>query len=552
MADFKSDFQRFIGLCNEEYLVTYANKGIYNRAVKEIEKGVTVSYEFLPDHVRCALSDGSVCLLYADIGQFSCSCPSDKICKHVVIAIVYYAKNHRQAEGTGAEAEAAKPDFGWLLQLGPSELLGTFTAAQVEEVLFRLEYDEELEVAETSFLTVTLPLAQVAVSFDQEPDLARSKCSCKAKGHCLHKLECLLRYRRMHQIDDREQLQADMTDVSYDAEVAAEAKALLAEVLGIGLAKLSETVCTRIELLAIAAHNGNMPALEKDLRGIKGELDLFFQRHVKFSQEVLLDRLARVYLGLIALEKSDRPEQKKQLLGSFKSKYHTVPHLNLYALGANPWETRSGYKGITYYFFSQTDKRIYTYTEARPVYYEGTTFSFASSYKSKAPWGELMTMEELAHSQVSLTSAKTNREQRLSSSEETKMMVLPRENIEDLELGETLCRNWSEQIGEGSGLLFEQTADRVFLLRAKSFQQVFYEEASQQLVITVEAEAGDSVSLRLPYHAEFDRTLRYLENSKSLLALRDVYLLVQPMGDMLYPISVLQGKSLTSLKLDLR
>ncbi|WP_281868514.1 SWIM zinc finger family protein [Brevibacillus parabrevis] len=554
MADFKSDFQRWIGLCNEEYLIKYANKGLYNRACKEIEKGVTVSYEFMDDHVRCALSDDSVCLLYGDIERFSCSCPSDKICKHVILAIVAYATQHQPAAGmgdAGDEPAVFKPDFGWLLQLHPSDFLQAFTAAQIEEVLFRLEYGEALEVAETSFLTVTLQLQQVEVSFDQEADLSRAMCSCKAKGNCIHKLECLLRYRLVHEIDDREALQADITDVSYDAEVAAEARALLAEVLGIGLAKLPETVCTRFELLAIAAHNGNLPALEKDLRGIKGELGLFFQRHVKFSQDVLLDRLARVYLGLAALEKSERPELKKQLLGSFKSKYHTVPHLTLYALGANPWETRSGYKGVTYYFFSLADKRIYTYTEARPVFYEGTSFTYATSYKSKAPWGGLVTMEELSHSQVSLTSAKTNREQRLSSSDETKLVVLPRENIEELDLGETLCRDLAERMGEGAGVLFEQATEHVFLLPTKSVLQVFYEAATQQLIITVEAHDGESIPLVIPYQGEFDKTIRYLENNKRLLELRDVYWLVQVRGDELYPISMLQGKSLTSLKLDL-
>ncbi|MFG0212944.1 hypothetical protein ACFU8X_07555 [Brevibacillus porteri] len=552
MADFTSEFHRFIALCNEEYLVKYANKGIYNRSIKEMEKGMTVSYEFREDYVECALSDDSVCRLHADINRFSCSCPSDKICKHVIIAIVNYAQNHLQAGAeTAEELETYKPDFSWLLQLQPSHISKAFTPAQLEEVLFRLDYFEEMEIVETSFLTMTLRTQDISVSFDSESEIGKSMCTCKAKGNCLHKLEVILRYRAMHQLQDREQLQASVTDVSYETDVVAEAKSLIAEILGIGLAKLSQTICTRLELLAIAAHNGNLPRVEKDIRGIHGELNLFFQRHVKFSTEALLDRLSRVYLSLLALEKTDHTEAKKQLLGSFKSKYHMVPQLSLYALGANPWETRSGYKGITYYFFSLSDQRIYTYTEARPVYYEGISFSFKDSYKGKVPWGELISMEELSHSQVILTQAKTNREQRLSSSEETRLTIVPRDHIEELDLGKVLVGDWSSDWKDTAGDMFETALDSVFILKANKFNQVEFDQKTQQLNLTIEDEQCHSLQLSISYQGEFARNIRHLEQNKRLLELRDVYLLVQKIGDGLYPISIMQGKSLTSFKLDL-
>ncbi|MFA4132759.1 MULTISPECIES: hypothetical protein [unclassified Brevibacillus] len=552
MADFTSEFHRFIALCNEEYLIKYANKGIYNRSIKEMEKGMSVSYEFGDDYVECALSDDSVCRLHADIERFSCSCPSDKICKHVIIAIVYYAQNHLQVGAeTEEEQETYKPDFSWILQLQPSHISKAFTPAQLEEVLFRLDYFEEMEVVETSFLTITLHTQDISVSFDSESEIGKSMCTCKAKGNCLHKLEVILRYRAMHQLQDREQLQASVTDVSYETDVVTEAKALIAEILGIGLAKLSQTICTRLELLAIAAHNGNLPRVEKDIRGIHGELNLFFQRHVKFSTEALLDRLSRVYLSLLALEKTDHTEAKKQLLGSFKSKYHMVPQLSLYALGANPWETRSGYKGITYYFYSLSDQRIYTYTEARPVYYEGISFSFKDSYKSKVPWGGLISMEELSHSQVILTQAKTNREQRLSSSEETHLTIVPRDNIEELDLGKVVVRDWSNGWKDAAGDMFETALDSVFLLKANKFNQVDFDQKTQQLILTIEDEQSHSLQLSISYQGEFARNIRHLEQNKRLLELRDVYLLVQEIGDGLYPISIMQGKSLTSFKLDL-
>ncbi|GED66933.1 hypothetical protein BRE01_06350 [Brevibacillus reuszeri] len=550
MAEFKTEFHRFIALCNEEYLIQYANKGIYNRALKDMEKGVTVSYEFGEDYVECALSDDSVCRLHADISRFSCSCPSDKMCKHVIIAIVYYANQYLTVDTT-EEVAGFQPDFGWVLDLAPAQISKAFSAAQIEEVLFRLEYDEDIEIAMTSFLTVTLPSQKVIVTFEPDSEIAKTMCSCKAKGNCIHKLEALLRYRLANQIDDSAALLTTNLDVSFDQDVVRETKELIQEVLGIGLAKLSNTICTRLELLAIAAHNGNLPNLESELRGLHGDLSLFFKRHVQFSKEGLLDRLTRVYVGLVALERAVHSDQKKQLLGSFKSRYYTIPQLTLYALGANPWETRSGYKGVTYYFFSLDDKRIYTYTEARPVYYEGSSFSYLNSYKGKTPWSDLLTMEELAQSQVVLTQPKTNREQRLSSSEDTQLGIQARLHIEEIELGDTFIRDWAEVTKRKSGDLFEQSTDTVFLLRAAKASNVEFDDATQKLSITIEHEDCHTIDLTITYQEKFARTLNALERNKRLLELRDVFVLVQRIGDTFVPISFLQGTSLTSIKLDL-
>lgn len=553
MADFRSEFHRFIALCTEEYLITYANKGIYNRSIKDMEKGITVSYSFGEDWVECALSDDSVCRLHADITRFSCSCPSDKLCKHVIIAILSYKQQHgtADAEAENEEDRAYKPDFGWLLQLTSAQIAKAFTPAQLEEALFRLEYTEDIELAETSFLTVTLLTQEVNVTFEPESEIARSMCSCKAKGNCIHKLDALLRYRSANGIDDRPDLQESSTDVSYDQQVVQEVKELIGEILGIGLSKLPNTICTRLELLAIAAHNGNLPNVEKDIRGLGGDLALFFQRHVQFSKEGLLERLTRVYLGLLALEKAEKSEQKKQLLGSFKSKYHTIPRLRLYALGANPWETRSGYKGVTYYFFSFEDKRLYTFTEARPVYYEGSSFSFANSYKGKSPWSDLITMEELSRSQVTLIQAKTNREQRLSSSEETKLTIQKRINIEEIDLGQLLLHDWSKLGRIGPGEMFEQAGENVFFLVASRIDKVDFDETAQQLLITIVDENENMLDLAMLYQGQFARHIQFLERNKRLFELRNVYVLVQKYGETLYPISFLQGTSLTSLKLDL-
>ena len=113
-----------------------------------------------------------------------------------------------------------------------------------------------------------------------------------------------------------------------------------------GLARLPQSHMAQLETLAVAAHSGNLPDVERSLRGIQGELQLFFNRHIRFSMQTMLDRVSKLYLALQVLEKERTSAyMQSQLIGSFRSKYYTVPQLHLYGLGADAWETRSGYRG---------------------------------------------------------------------------------------------------------------------------------------------------------------------------------------------------------------
>ncbi|RNB91252.1 hypothetical protein EDM56_06635 [Brevibacillus fluminis] len=545
MADFSTQFHRFVALCTEEYLIKYANKGLYNRAQKELEKGVQVTYEFQADQVTCTLDDGTVCELTDDIERFRCTCPSDKICKHVLIAILSY---HRQE---GIDAQVPTADFSWILTQPIDTLCRHFTESQIDEVLFRIHYEEELAITQGAFLTVTLTFQGVEVSFLEEADIAKSMCSCKEKAGCIHRLEALIRYRIRHGVTDFETLHQHTADVTYSADVVSDTRTLIAQIATTGLAKLPQSVCDRLEVLAIAAHNGNLPNLEREIRGINGELGLFFKRHVRFSKDLFRKRLTRAYMNLEALEqKTATVEQKAQLLGRFKSRYYPIPRLLLYALGANPWETRSAYKGITYYFYSPDDGCIYTYTEARPVYYEDVSFLFADQYAKRSTWNYDLTMKQIASAQLVATICKVNRERRLSSSEETSIAIKPRMRIEDVELGELVVTDWAQVRSKEGRQLFTDRREQLMLLKASHVAETRFEQKTQNFLIMVEDAGGNYLSLTIPYNKEWAGSVRFLEKSRELLGLRDFYILAQQVDDAIEPISLLKDASLSNLKLD--
>ncbi|OWA35211.1 hypothetical protein B9G55_11110 [Saccharibacillus sp. O16] len=590
-------FQRLIALCTEDYLIRYANKGLYNRALKDMEKGITVNYAWGRDNVTCTLSDGTVCTLTDSIERFDCSCPSDKICKHVLIGLLYAAhhgvgeeeaaastaavdedrgQTADQAADTSEETEESpavssvqptcapigkesetkaspKLDFSWLLEREIAELIAPFQAAKVEEAAFRLRYQEELTVSEGSLLVVRMNRSGVEVAFTESPDVSRALCAVPGADGEMYKLEALLRYRASRGRQDQDALARQLTPVAAPPELLQQFRESVDVLLRGGLARLPRSFAARFELLAIAARSGGLPNLEREARGIHGELELFFARHVRFSVKALLGRLSRAALMVEALERDIAPARKAQLAGRFRSRYYTVPRLDLYGLGAEPWETRSGYRGITYYFYCAEDGGIYTYAQARPAYYEGAAFDYMQHYQERTPWKPDLTLRTASASMLSMRSIKVNDEGRLSAGGSPSVSLLDRPAVGDFDFGSLRVDSCAKLSAEGGGIrLFGGKQRQLKLIRASAVQGCVYDYRQQALQLQVVDAAGDPLELLLPYQANWGTALNRLESGRGLPGEGEFYIFaaVEPSG--IYPISFLQGTAQLSLKLDLQ
>jgi len=595
-SDMQARFARLVALGTEDYLIRYANKGLYNRALKDMEKGVSVHYDFTENEVICTLSDDTICKLTDSIESFACSCPSDKICKHVLIGILDYrrfashkvgvnSENEQDADAKHGESSAANDgapadsgsdkesetfgldaaaaadrsveaelpvlDFGWLTEREISELVSPFSPSRVEEAAFRLRYVEELEVREGSLLVVQMKRSGVEVAFTDTPEIARALCAVSGTDGEMYKLEALLRYRASKGLNDSDALAAKLSKVEFPPETLGEFRDSIGELLRNGLARLPHSFADRFELLAIAARSSGLPNLEREARGIHGELELFFARHVRFSARVLLSRLSRVSLMLDALESEIGPARRAQLAGRFRGKYYTVPRLDLYALGAEPWETRSGYRGITYYFYCGEDGGLYTYSQARPAYYEGSEFDFSRHYRERSPWKPDLSMKDASSSMLSFRAVKVSGEGRLSSGGSPVLTLTVRPAAESFDFWNLRASSFAELASEPVQVgLFGGLPRRFKLLRAAGIVDSVYDRVAQALKFTVADAAGDRLELILPYHADWSTAITRLESGRGLPNGDEFHIFASISEDGVYPISFLQGNRQLNLKLD--
>lgn len=592
---FEDAFQDFIERCTEDYLIRFANKGLYKRAHKEIDQGIEVVYTFGEQSVEAGLSEGTICVLENTLNRFSCSCPSDNLCKHVLIAILYYQMNilkktagergstseseedSQQFQGSDSfrqhqasevssftpgvsdphEAESAKDTpssrFEWLVNTDLAVLLRSFDPSTIEEARFQLRYDEELEIKEDTLLTVCLVRKQAEVSFTEEPDVASALCTVKQQAGDLLRVEALLRYRAYKGLQDETILAERAAQVKFSLPAVSECQKLIREILRIGIARLPQSYAAQLETMAAAAHSGNLPEIERSLRGILGELNLFWERHVRFSMPMLLDRLTRLLLSLELLAKEQLPVvQQAQLIGKFRSKFYRTAHLHLYGLGAEPWESRSGYRGITYYCYCFDDQQIYTYSDIRPMYYDDNQFSYSSQYTSASPWLSGLSLRQFSGSEMNFEGMKVNEERRLSAGEGSKLILLPRRAVEEVDFGRLIQQEIDvdpKALYQPS--LFSATSSPLALIRMSELIGTMYDQRNQSLLISARLEQGPIIELALPYKAEWATAVSKLEQGRFHTGVRPFFMLVRVEKNHIEPISFLQGQDVISIKLDL-
>ena len=72
----------------ENFLIYLTNKGIYNRALKDFKNIKNIKIEEAEDKIKISFDNIEI-FFTEDIKETTCNCPSQKICKHIIIALLY-------------------------------------------------------------------------------------------------------------------------------------------------------------------------------------------------------------------------------------------------------------------------------------------------------------------------------------------------------------------------------------------------------------------------------------------------------------------------------
>ncbi len=470
-------------------------------------------------------------------------------------------------------------------------LLRALGSRGLRRLVSAMEADHAPQVERGTVVRMKLPGQDMTVKLLSP--LEYSTCTCHKKELCSHKAEAILWCQYLEKQLTVQDLTGELEqepafELPELRDAAGQVRDCLEHLLETGLARSGTEQAQELERLAVLCHNAGLPGWEGDIRALAEGYEKYLRRAAGQTMEKLAGQMQRLYektaeLGRLVEEalsdagksgrdragketepdrgaerafgeekkSASRPEKStaariQALAGEFRSEYLPAGNLELTGITVEHFVTDSGYEGDTVYFLDVEAGTWYTYTSARPTFYEGRRRS-AYQEKAPAPWGVPLPLEGLAGVRLRLQGAKCDAGGRLSSTQETRGEILGKSELTAAKLEGWYYRDYgrlfAEQIpgpGEKSG-----GPSRLAFVQATRFERGHFNEITQKLELPIWDEEERQVLVELPYSKRDEASIRYLERLKKNQQpcfLGRVYL--QGSRICLYPVDLLERREL--------
>jgi hypothetical protein len=492
---------------DDEGLAALASAGLLRRARKDLESQQPKLQESV-DAVTVKLATHTVTMDAKGAAHARCTCPAKTVCQHVLAAFLYLKS--LPESGPSAEGVAGIPEQSALesalLAIELSELIRYAGKSAVREALRNVAAQEPVHIAFDK--AIIIRLERQGIEFRYVGGGPESLIS-DFRGRTANKLaaQAILSFHRTHGVQHA--LPGETPKESEHAAEVQELRAtvlrkverLLRECIDVGLTHISDTLIERFSSLASVAEGAKLHRLSLALSRLSDHVDLILERHARADAAGFLAELANTYALTEALQGPDA-WRRVELVGESRSSYDEIETLHLYSTGAYPWQTSSGYWGLTLLFWSILDARWLTYTDSRPVGTPG--FSPTESYKLNGPWRGCKSPAAMMGHGLILRKASANRAGRLSGGSSINAEVSPAP-VPPPDFAGRAFRNWKGLRAfahgnlEGIGLSERSSVADYVVLYPQRFLARTFEGPTQTLSWEIEDDEGETLLLRLEY-----------------------------------------------------
>ncbi len=437
------------------------SKGLLRRATKELEKGAVCEIaEDSPLVFAANVSGVTVTVPIEGPAKAKCTCGTQGCCHHLITVGLFLRKAAQLVDEGGDEHRAAEPQ---------ADLAVDRTGAT--DGLLRLEYSIVKRWCGVPAWRSALRLLDSGVSAGMSEEgpsllvfLNPLGVTCRflagtgldgaivtggdtKTGKALVTAAVIaLKTKHGQTLPPEESTEAVLKEEKgaprTRAEVLVTAKSLLELSVDAGLSHASASSAERFATLAVSADGTNLPRLARALKTVADELGMIATRHGRADAERTLEAMANVYALVAALMKGGTAPAG-HLVGQHRTGYVEIRSLDLIGTTAFPWQTRSGFRGITVLFWDVGEKRWASWSEARCVSID-PRFNPLAAFDNSCPWADELTIRTLAVSRVHLVNAKRNTFGRLSSSTTCKATLMGPASLNEPDFGARVFLSWKD------------------------------------------------------------------------------------------------------------
>ncbi|MCI8820996.1 MAG: hypothetical protein HFI15_00530 [Lachnospiraceae bacterium] len=564
--------RKMIGQADDDYLIGLCNKGTVKRAYKDLAQEEP-SVTWKGEGAEVTLKE-ETCLIRLPLGESTCSCPSRSICRHIVTAVLWLkqetgkeitdagtaepeapavrceASEQKAVEEPEGEGSSGQPGTGpvsedpaaeepaepklleEILQIPVERLKRACRGKRYLQFLARLRAGDLPSMEESSIVTVTLPWEKAVVKL-LEP-FAYSTCTCHSRELCVHKAQAVLAYQlakgriTLQDLDGLKEAENEW-DVKLVQKVCEGICGDVEHQVCTGLSRQSPEISESLERLAVISHRAELPSLETRLREASSEYRQYFERSAAFRTEALLQKLLGIHELARKLRDAGSQEQIRAIAGTFRDIYEPVGQLRLLGMGGRTFSSKTGYEGEIYYFLEPEQKRIYTWTDARPVFYEGIRRRPPGGGNAMAPWGLNCSREQLQSLEFDLADARAASGGRLSVSRDSKGEAVGERSLLNPAVREWIFWDYEALLEEhfggrdaGQELLNRASGrrEKLVLAGAVRWDETCFDTVEQRFSWNLYDVNGCRLSVALKYTKEEKLTIQLLERLERRLKKR--------------------------------
>jgi hypothetical protein len=555
-ADDRAKLKRILASFDEAGLVALANKGLVRRAQKDLEAGGLASEE-AEQAILVRGPDWTVIMPVGGPTQASDTTKATGVTRQILMATIYLRDHWLPSETTPVIATetpapapaglAAAPPKGRkkkaaatqpppvdeaetlrqsLLDLSIEDLEQWAGKTLLREAVFLVRSGMTVEVEKHAGLTIRLIGQEVEARVLPGPygnSAAKLLDSILTTAPRSQQQRWVLVAVLAFQQSCGRSIELPEATVPAEVEGAPLSRAellgnvaeLLAGMVATGLAHPSQRMVERLFTLSISAGALNLPRLGRLLRALADDVSLVLSREAAADTDRLFDRLCFAH----ALSRALNVAQPGAVLrGRHRTQYDPAGDLELAGVGAFPWQTASGYEGITLLFWDTAGKRFLTWTTSRPTGNPGP-FGMAQAYRHESVWSGGGSPEQLCRSRFTLKQARLNPLGRLSGAQSASVVDAVPADPSQLDFAGRLFANWIalRQYARSTyplGLDEKNPLDRIVVLQPARWGERVFDELQQRLVWAVHDDQGAAIPLTLPWIGVNEAAIEFLEAVK--------------------------------------
>ena len=243
-------------------------------------------------------------------------------------------------------------------------------------------------------------------------------------------------------------------------------------------------------------------------------MELVLARTAAADTSRLFDRLCLTYALVRTLAAATSPPAS--LVGFHRTQYDPVGKLDLTGVAAYPWQTPSGYEGITVLFWDSAVQGFRSWTTSRPTGSPG--FHLAQAYRHEVVWsGHAAAV--LSRSHFTLEQARANALGRLSGAQATTLAGLAPAEPGSLDFSNRLIANWQKLRDYACsiypmGLQERNPYESIVVLQPAGWGEHCFDELQQQFCWLLQDDVGQALTLTLPWTGVNEKAIEFLETLK--------------------------------------